>query len=113
SLEQRVEFALCLADLNVDSIPLNFLVPVEGTKLAQVEPMNPLDILRIIAMFRLICPEAEIKVCAGREQHLRSLQSLIFYAGATGMMIGGYLTVAGRPLEEDISMLNDLQVEYE
>ncbi|MDK1032404.1 MAG: biotin synthase BioB, partial [Planctomycetia bacterium] len=113
SLEQRVELARCLARERVDSVPLNFLVPIEGTPLADATPLEPLDILRTIAMFRLVCTDAEIKVCAAREQHLRNLQPLIFLAGATGMMVGGYLTVEGRALEDDLRMLDDLQVDYE
>ena len=112
SLEQRVEFALKLAQEGVDSIPLNFLIPIPGTPMQGHPAMKPLDILRTIAMFRLTNPRAEIKVCAGRV-HLRDMQSMIFHAGATGMMIGPLLTVAGRDVEEDLQMLRDLEVEYE
>ena len=108
SLEQRVELALALAKERVNSIPLNFLIPIKGTPLEKQEPMRPLDIIRSIAMFRMVNPQAEIQVCAGRV-HLRDLQSMIFYAGATGMMIGPLLTVAGRNLGEDLQMLKDLE----
>jgi len=110
SLEQRVEFASLLASEAVDAIPLNFLIPIPGTALAHLEPMKPLDILRAVIMLRLTNPRAEIKVCAGRTQ-LRDLQSMIFYAGATGMMIGPLLTVAGRDDEQDLQMLRDLEVD--
>lgn len=111
SLEQRVEFALALERENVDAIPLNFLIPIDGTRLADREPMRPLEILRAIAMFRLVNPAAEIKICAGRLL-LRDLQSMIFQAGATGMMIGPLLTVAGRDVESDLQMLRDLELDY-
>lgn len=111
SLEQRVEFALTLQQENVDSIPLNFLIPVPGTRLENREPMQPLDMLRSIIMFRLVHPRAELKVCAGRT-HMRDLQSMIFYAGATGMMIGPLLTVAGREVDQDLQMLKDLELDY-
>jgi len=111
SLEQRAEFAFTLASEEVDAIPLNFLIPIEGTKLARRQPMKPLDILRSIAMFRLVNPRAEIKVCAGRLL-LRDLQSMIFQAGATGMMIGPLLTVAGRDVDSDLQMLRDLELEH-
>lgn len=111
SLEQRVELALALAKEGVNSIPLNFLIPVKGTPLENQEPMKPLDIIRSVAMFRMVNPRAEIRVCAGR-LHLRNLQSMIFYAGATGMMIGPLLTVAGRGVEEDLQMLEDLGASY-
>ncbi|MFP4687957.1 MAG: biotin synthase BioB [bacterium] len=112
SKSQRVEFAFTLRELGVDSIPLNFLIPIPGTRLGDTEPLQPLEILRTIIMFRLVNPEAELKVCAGRE-NLRDLQSMIFYAGATGMMIGDLLTVAGRDEKSDLQMLNDLGFSYE
>lgn len=110
SLEQRVEFALTLAREGVDSIPLNFLIPIPGTRLARHEILKPMEILRAIVMFRLTNPNAEIRVCAGR-LHLRDLQSMIFHAGANGIMIGPLLTVAGRNVEQDLQMLRDLEVE--
>lgn len=107
---QRVEFAFTLQREKVHSIPLNFLVPVKGTRLADMPPMKPLEILRCVAMFRMVNPAAEIKVCAGRI-HLRDLQSMVFYAGATGIMVGNLLTVAGRDVELDMQMLKDLELE--
>jgi biotin synthase len=112
SREQRVEFAITLRDEGVHSIPLNFLVPIPGTPVENAEPMRPLEILKTVAMFRLVCQSAEIKVCAGR-RHLRDLQSMFLYAGATGIMVGDYLTTAGRPVEEDIQLLKDLEVDFE
>jgi len=109
SLEQRVEFAACLAREEVDSIPLNFLIPIPGTRLEHLEPMKPLDMIRSIAVFRLMNPRAEVRVCAGRV-HLRDLQSMVFYAGATGIMMGPLLTVAGREVEQDRKMLEDLEM---
>lgn len=110
SRPQRVELACLLGAEGVDSIPLNFLVPIPGTPLEKVPPMKPMDILRSIAMFRLTNPRAEIKVCAGRNL-LRDLQSMIFAAGATGMMIGPLLTVAGGDVERDLRMIRDLELE--
>lgn len=110
SAEQRVEMAMTLRDERVESIPLNFLVPVKGTRLEKQTPMKPLDILRCVAMFRLANPRAEIKVCAGR-LHLRDLQSMIFHAGASGMMVGPLLTVAGREPELDFQMIRDLEMD--
>ncbi|MHB8862581.1 MAG: biotin synthase BioB [Pirellulaceae bacterium] len=112
TLSQRVELAMTLRDEAVDSIPLNFLVPLPGTELEHLEPMKPMDILRTIAMFRLVNIKAEIKVCAGRA-HMRDLQSMIFFAGATGMMIGPLLTIAGRDVQSDIAMLMDLEMPFE
>lgn len=110
SLEQRVEFAMAISQEEVDSIPLNFLIPIAGTRLENVEILKPLDILRIISMFRLTNPRAEVKVCAGRV-HLGDLQSMIFLAGANSMMTGRLLTVAGRDVDRDLKMISDLEVE--
>ncbi|MFA5203457.1 MAG: biotin synthase BioB [Lentisphaeria bacterium] len=109
SPEQRVELALALAAERVESIPLNFLVAIPGTPLAGRPPLPPLEILRGIAMFRLVNPGAEIKVCAGRLL-LRNLQSMIFHAGASGIMIGRLLTVAGRDPALDLQLLHDLEL---
>lgn len=107
SPEQRVELAAALAREAPESIPLNFLVPIAGTRLEARPAMSPLDMLRSIAMFRMMNPKSEIKVCAGRI-HLRDLQSMVFHAGATGVMIGDLLTVAGRDRHRDLRMIEDL-----
>lgn len=112
TLEDRVEFAKILAREGVDSVPLNFLVAIEGTPLQGTQPMEPMEIIRAIVMFRLTNPTAEVKICAGR-QHLRSLQSMVFFAGATGLMIGPLLTTPGARMEDDIQMLKDLGLDLE
>lgn len=108
SWEQRVEFAFTLKELDVDSIPINFLNPIPGTRLENSNYLSPLDCLAIITLFRLIMPLKDIFVCGGREVNLRDLQSMLFFAGANGMMIGGYLTTKGRQPEDDIRMIHDL-----
>ncbi|MBI5443939.1 MAG: biotin synthase BioB [Deltaproteobacteria bacterium] len=105
---QRVELAFTLRDLNVDSVPLNFLVPVAGTPMESMPPLEPLECLKIVAVFRFVLPKATIKVCAGRDRNLGDLASWIFYAGASGMMIGNYLTTAGREPSLDLRMLQVL-----
>ena len=105
---QRVEMALTLRELEVDSIPMNFLDPVEGTALAQADFLTPLECLKTIAVYRFLLPERQIKVCGGRERNLRELQSWIFMAGASGMMTGNYLTKAGRDPEVDRRLISDL-----
>ncbi len=108
SPEDCVELALTLRDLDVDSIPVNFLNPVPGTPVEGRRELTPIACLRIIAMLRLTNPAKEIIVCGGREVNLRGMQPLMFAAGATGTMAGNYLTTAGRPAEEDLQMLRDL-----
>ena len=112
SLEQRVELAAALGAEGVDSIALNFLLPLPGTALESIEPMKPLEIVKSIAMFRLINPRAEVRICAGRAL-LRDFQSWIFHAGATGMMVGSLLTTPGREVDDDLAMLKDLGLEIE
>lgn len=104
----RVELSMTLRELNVDSIPVNFLNPIEGTPLYGTSELTPFGCLKIIVMLRLCHPAREIIVCGGREVNLRDLQGLIFAAGASGMMVGNYLTTAGRPAEEDLRMVEDL-----
>lgn len=110
SLEQRFEMALTLRELNVDSVPLNFLNPVAGTPLQNVELLTPMDCLRIICLYRYMLPDKRITVCGGREKNLRDFQSAIFMAGASGTMVGNYLTTTGRNTEIDMQMLTDAEV---
>jgi len=110
---QRVEMALTLRELAVDSVPLNFLNPIEGTKLAGVSCITPQECLVTIALYRLLLPDKKITVCGGREKNLRDLQSWMFFAGASGTMIGNYLTTTGRSTDDDWQMLQDLQLETE
>ena len=107
---QRVELARTLRELEVDSVPLNFLNPVPGTRLEKARHLTPMDCLRIIALFRYFLPDRRIAVCGGREQNLRELQSWIFMAGASGTMVGNYLTTKGRDRDTDLQMFADAEV---
>lgn len=110
---QRVEMAFTLQELDVDSVPLNFLNPIEGTRLEGAANLTPMECLKTIAIYRLILPGKRITVCGGREKNLRDLQSWIFFAGANGTMIGNYLTTLGRSVEVDLKMFEDLGLETE
>jgi len=109
SLDQRIELADTLRKLNVESVPLNFLNPQEGTPFGMRTPMPALEILQSIAVFRYMLPRAEIRIAGGR-QFLGDMQSMIFMAGASGIMIGDYLTTKGRKVEDDLQMLKDLKL---
>lgn len=110
---QRVEMAMTLRELEVDSVPLNFLNPIEGTRLAGSKLITPQECLITIAIYRLLLPAKTITVCGGREKNLRDLQSWMFFAGANGTMIGNYLTTSGRSTADDWQMLQDLELETE
>jgi len=109
SWAQRVELALTLRELKVDSIPLNFLVPVSGTPLADEPGLSPFQALLTIAMFRFVCPTVDIRICGGRQRTFGDFQSFIFAAGANGLMVGNYLTTSGRQWADDRQMLTDWQ----
>ena len=108
---QRIELALTLRELDVDVVPMNFLHPIPGTPLENRKPMRPLEILKLIAVYRFLLPAKELKLAGGREKNLRGLQSMIFFAGADSMLIGGYLTTAGRDAGTDRIMIDDLELQ--
>ena len=108
SMEDRIKMALALREIEVDSIPINFLMPIPGTPLEEVPAITPLEALHSIALFRLILPDREIRICAGRGNALGQLHPLIFMAGADGFMIGNYLTKTGLDPAADLTMIRDL-----
>jgi len=110
SLEQRIEMGLTLRELDVDSVPLNFLNPIPGTPLANNNLLSPMDCLRIITLYRFLLPAKRITVCGGRDKNLRDFQSAIFMAGASGTMVGNYLTTVGRDQADDLQMIKDAEV---
>ncbi len=109
SLEHRFFMAKELADLKVDSVPLNILVPIRGTRLQDLSPVTIPEIIRTVAMFRIMLPSAAIRLAGGRESALGEGQILAFMAGADAMLIGGYLTTRGRPPETDIVMTKEIR----
>lgn len=113
--EQVVESAFTLRRLDVDSIPVNFLLAVEGTPLAddpRREELDPRYCLKVLCMYRFVNPDREIRVSAGREEHLRTLQPMSLYA-ANAMFLADYLTEPGQTVEMDERMISDLGFEWE
>jgi biotin synthase len=104
--EQIVDLAFSLHELDIDSIPINFLIPIPGTPLAGIEYLTPQKCLAILCLFRLVNPSKEIRIAGGREFHLRSLQPLGLYV-ADSIFIGDYLTTRGEVPEADLQMLRD------
>ena len=111
SWEDRLEMARWLEKLEVDAVPLNFLVPIPKTPLASINRISFLEAVKTIAIFRIILEDKIIKIAAGRETILKDHQIMGFKAGANGMLIGGYLTIKGRDLEEDNLLIKEIQRE--
>ncbi len=109
SEKDRVSMLQTLRELNVDSIPLNFLVPIPGTPLYdEGAGIGPEEALRSIAVARYMLPTKEIRITGGRVQALGGRHPEIFRHGADGVMIGNYLTRMGRPPLDDIQMIKDM-----
>ena len=104
----RIELALALKKLNVDAVPINIITPIAGTPLENIVPPSPLEILKTIAVYRLILPEKSLILAGGRESGLRSLQSLALISGANGILLGNYLTTKGQSPQKDLQMIADL-----
>ena len=106
--DDRCELAFALRELDPAYVPLNFLNPIAGTPFEKASPLAPMEILKTIACFRFILPRQEIMIAGGRTVNLRDVQSLIFLAGASGLMVGNYLTTLNQPVEKDLQMIRDL-----
>jgi biotin synthase len=109
----RVDLALALRELDVDVVPVNLLTPIAGTPYEKLEPLSPLEALKTLAVYRMILPRHEILLAGGRAVNLRDLQSFIFLAGASALMVGNYLTTGNRSVAEDLQMIRDLGFEVE
>ena len=105
SWSDRIDLALELRNLDVDSVPINFLDPIKGTRLDHLSPLSPKEALKIISIFRLMLPSKEIRICGGRIQTLGDDHPMIFRAGASAVMTGNYLVTTGRTYHDDLAML--------
>jgi biotin synthase len=106
--EDRCDLALALKELGANVVPINILNPIKGTPFENNPPLPPLEILKTIACFRFILPRQEIMIAGGRTVNLRDMQSMVFTAGASALMVGNYLTTLNQPVEKDLQMLKDL-----
>jgi biotin synthase len=102
--EQRVEMAFELAKINPTSVPINLLNPRPGTKFGDRELMGPWEVVKWIAIFRLVLPEALFRLCGGRVENLGELQETAVRAGLNGVMMGNFLTTLGNTPDEDRAM---------
>lgn len=109
--EDRIDMAFALREIGPDSVPINFLTPVKGTRLGIQKRLGPFEALKIISLYRFILPDKEIRVCGGRIQTLGEFNSFIFPAGADGLLTGNYLTTLGRNFEDDLKLINQYGLE--
>ncbi len=104
--EDVIDLALSLRELNVRSVPVNFLIPIDGTPLSERADLDPRRCLRVLCLYRFLLPSQEIRIAGGREVHLRSMQPLGLYA-ANSIFIGDYLTTPGQAARDDYQMIRD------
>lgn len=104
--EQLIEAVFALRELGSESIPVNFLMPFDGTPMEGTWLLTPLACLRILALVRLACPDKELRIAGGREMHLRSLQSTALEV-ANSIFLGDYLTSEGQGAAKDLDMIAD------
>ena len=109
--EDRCDLAFELKAIGANVVPVNILNPIPGTPFARNEPLPVMEILKTIACFRFILPRQEIMIAGGRTMNLRDAQSMIFMAGASALMVGNYLTTLNQPVEKDLQMLKDLDLD--
>ncbi|MDX3234343.1 biotin synthase BioB [Streptomyces sp. ME03-5709C] len=110
--ENLVDVVFSLRALDPDSVPVNFLIPFEGTPLAKEWNLTPQRCLRILSMVRFVCPDAEVRIAGGREVHLRSMQPLALHL-ANSIFLGDYLTSEGQAGKADLEMIADAGFEVE
>jgi biotin synthase len=105
---QRVEMAFELTEIDPTSVPINLLIPKEGTKFGDREVMEPREVVKWIAIFRLIIPGALFRLCGGRVENLGDLHGLAVKAGLNGVMMGNFLTTLGAEPADDRAMFEEL-----
>lgn len=103
--EDRIDMAFALRELDVDSVPINFLIPIAGSALDGRSLLHPFKALKIVSLYRFVLPQKEIRICGGRLQVLREFNPLVFAAGADGMITGNYLTASGGSPEADLKLI--------
>ncbi|MBT5472346.1 MAG: biotin synthase BioB [Nitrospina sp.] len=108
TFSQRVELAFSIRELGTQSLPVNFLKPIDGTGLDHLETIEYYDALKTIALLRLVLPKIDLFVCGGREEVMTNQQEQLFTAGANGILGGNYLTTKGQDPKRDIEMIESL-----
>ena len=110
TVKQRIELAFALAALNPDEVPINILIPKQGTPMAQIDTITPEEAIRTIAVWRFIMPKVILKLAGGREVHFSDNGRMALRAGANGIISGGYLTTGGNELSNDLNMIHEIGI---
>ena len=110
TVKQRIELAFALAALNPDEVPINILIPNEGTPMAQIDTITPEEAIRTIAVWRFIMPKVILKLAGGREVHFSDNGRMALRAGANGIISGGYLTTGGNEMSKDLNMIHEIGI---
>ncbi|MGA9217132.1 MAG: biotin synthase BioB [Nitrososphaeraceae archaeon] len=110
TVKQRIELAFALAALNPDEVPINILIPNEGTPMAQIVTITPEEAIRTIAVWRFIIPKVILKLAGGREVHFSDNGRMALRAGANGIISGGYLTTGGNEMSKDLNMIHEIGI---
>ena len=104
--DDLIQVAKSLRQLEVNSLPVNFFLPITGTQLSETLTLTPDYCLRVLCLYRFLNPRAEIRVAAGREHHLRSMEVMALYP-ANSMFIDGYLNAEGSTASRTLEMIRD------
>ncbi len=113
SRKQRLELAFSLKSLQPDEVPINILIARNGTPLGNLLPLDPIEAIKTIAVWRFIMPKTILKIAGGREVHLKDKEKLALKAGANGIITGGYLTTGGNNSSKDIAMIKEIGLRTE
>jgi biotin synthase len=105
---QRLELAFSIKSLKPDEVPINILIARKGTPLETLNPINPIDAIKTIAVWRFIMPKTILKIAGGREVHLKDKERIALKAGANGIITGGYLTTGGNSSKRDTAMIKEI-----
>ena len=111
SVDDRIDMVVTLANLPVppESVPINMLIPIPGSKLADAAPVDPIEFVRIIALARILMPQSHVRLTAGRSAMTDEMQALCFFAGANSIFVGDTLLTADNPGDDkDASLLRRL-----
>ena len=105
--EDRIDAAFELRKFRPECVPINLLDPRPGTPLAGTQPLDPMEIIKTIAIFRFVLPHANLRLAGGRRAQLGQFQNLALCAGINGLIVGELLTTKGNPVPEDFEMLRE------